>query len=54
MFLLGIVTGMIIGSLLVVFFARRNLNTLKKGSDSLHLVADHTQEKIKNVVDKHS
>ena len=51
---LAFIAGFALGGLLVVFFARRNLNTLKKGSDALHNVADKAEEKIKNVVDKHN
>lgn len=53
MFLLGLVAGAVVGGLVVVFFARKNLNTLKHGSDVLHTAAQQAEEKIKNAVDKH-
>jgi hypothetical protein len=52
MFLLGFASGFATGALLVVFFARRNLNTLKKGSDTLHTATDNIATKIKQEVDK--
>jgi hypothetical protein len=52
MTVLSFLAGIAVGGLIVVFFARRNLNTLKRGSDTLHNVTDKVQEKIKKTVDK--
>lgn len=51
-FSLGFVCGCIVGGLVVVYFARKNLNTLKASSDKLHDSADKAVQKITDKIKK--